>query len=362
MSLYGDIYHKRKVLLTGHTGFKGSWLSLWLSELGAEVTGIALSPEASPNHWDLLQLDISDNRVDIRNYSDVSGVFTAAQPEIVFHLAAQPLVRRSYSEPLETWSTNVMGTAHVLEACRKTQSVRSVVVVTTDKVYANREWLWGYRETDGLGGHDPYSGSKVAVEHLVDSYRKAFFEAEDGILLATARAGNVIGGGDWSHDRLIPDCVRAIRAGKPLEVRFPDATRPWQHVLECLNGYLLLGQKLLEGNRTFAEAWNFGPDASENRAVSEILTKLKNHWPQLNWQAIQGSLLHEAKLLYLDNTKSKAKLGWNPVWTLDQCLSATADWYGHHQKTGRVESRRQLIEFIESARLAGHDWTGDEPI
>jgi CDP-glucose 4,6-dehydratase len=251
-----------------------------------------------------------------------------------------------------------MGTAHVLEACRKTQSVRSVVVVTTDKVYANREWLWGYRETDGLGGHDPYSGSKVAVEHLVESYRKAFFETNDGILLATARAGNVIGGGDWSQDRLIPDCVRAIHAGKPLEVRFPDATRPWQHILECLNGYLLLGQKLLEGNRPFAEAWNFGPDAGENRAVSEILAKLKNHWPQLNWQTTQGSPLHEAKLLYLDNTKSKAKLGWSPVWTLDQCLRATADWYRHHQKTGQVDSRKQLTEFIESARLAGHDWTG----
>lgn len=348
-----DFWKDRSVLVTGHTGFKGSWLALWLSELGTKVTGFALPPKSSPNHWDLLRLDASDNRGDIRDFASVLSAFARAQPEIVFHLAAQPLVRRSYHEPLETWSTNVMGTAHVLESCRQTASVRAIVVVTTDKVYANQEWPWGYRENDRLGGHDPYSASKAACELLVDSYRKSFFQSENAPLLASARAGNVIGGGDWSEDRLIPDLVRAVGQSKPLEIRCPQATRPWQHVLECLNGYLLLGEELFEGKRDCAEPWNFGPDPRDNLTVAEILTRLKSYWPDLDWRQTQEPQPHEAGLLYLDNAKSKVKLGWRPVWNLEQSLIATAHWYRHHHSTGQSISRRQLGDYLQAASEAG---------
>lgn len=274
MKQFSDIFRNKRVLLTGHTGFKGSWLAIWLTGLGAQVIGVSLSPETEPNHWDLLGLDLDDRRVDIRDADAILNIFTETKPELVFHLAAQPLVRRSYRDPLETWSTNVMGTANVLDACRLTESVRAIVVVTTDKCYENQEWPWGYRENDRLGGHDPYSASKAGAELVAASYRHAFFSNEDGPLLATARAGNVIGGGDWSEDRLIPDLVRATVNNQSLEIRSPNATRPWQHVLESLSGYLLLGQKLLEGQKDFAAPWNFGPEPEGNRSVAEVLEKL----------------------------------------------------------------------------------------
>lgn len=356
MIQFGDIYRGSRVLITGHTGFKGSWLAFWLNELGAQVSGISLDPEAQPNHWDQLKLSIDDHRLDIRNADKLKRVVESFRPDIVFHLAAQPLVRRSYRDPIDNWSTNVMGTAHVLDACRHVESVRAVVAITTDKVYANREWARGYRETDRLGGHDPYSASKAACELLIDSYRKAFFNNENAPLLASARAGNVIGGGDWSEDRLIPDLVRSVSQRKPLVIRSPHATRPWQHVLECLAGYLLLGQRLLEERREFAEAWNFGPTSEDNRTVAEVLTLLQEYWPELKWERTETPQPHEATLLYLDHAKAKGILDWQPIWSLDQAMQATADWYRQFNEKGDVLTSEQLANYIESALLADVSW------
>ncbi len=356
MKQFGEFYRGRRVLLTGHTGFKGSWLATWLCELGAQVTGLSLAPESVPAHWDLLNNPSVDLRGDIRDQAVVRSAFEQAQPEIVFHLAAQALVRRSYRDPLESWSTNVMGTANVLEACRQTPSVRAVVVITTDKVYANNEWPWGYRENDRLGGHDPYSASKAASELVVDSYRQAFWGGDDAPLIASARAGNVIGGGDWSEDRLIPDLVKAVRTGQSLEVRSPGSTRPWQHVLECLSGYLLLGQRLLASDQSVASAWNFGPAAQDNRTVAQVLAGLQQHWPELSWHTATTQQLHEANLLYLDCAQARARLGWQPVWTLEQSLKMTADWYRHQSTTGQASTREQLARYISGAAQAGCVW------
>lgn len=354
--MFNGIYRGRRVLLSGHTGFKGSWLALWLQELGAAVTGVALAPATDPNHWNLLQLDTDDRRLDIRDAAALASVMTEFQPEIVFHLAAQPLVRRSYREPLETWSTNVMGTANLLEACRQTSSVQAIVVVTTDKCYENKEWPWGYRECDRLGGHDPYSASKAGAELVAASYRDAFFNTRGSPAMATARAGNVIGGGDWSEDRLIPDLVRAVSAKRSLEIRSPDATRPWQHVLESLSGYLMLGQKLLEGQRDFAQAWNFGPEPEGNRKVAEVLGHLASSWPEVKWHTTDQPQPHEANLLYLDSAKAHSLLQWRPVWRLDQALAATADWYRAWLQHGQVESGKQIAAYVEAAAQAKAAW------
>lgn len=356
MTEFGGVFAGKRVVLTGHTGFKGSWLALWLHELGATVTGIALPPETEPNHWDLLDLPMADCRLDIRDFAGTLAAFREARPEIVFHLAAQPLVRRSYRDPLETWSTNVMGTANVLEACRQVEGVRAIVCVTTDKCYENREWHWGYRENDRLGGHDPYSASKAGAELVAASFRKSFFTAAQGAhgtLLATARAGNVVGGGDWSEDRLIPDLVRAVAAGRSLEIRSPAATRPWQHVLESLSGYLLLGQRLLAGDAGVAEAWNFGPDAEGNRSVREVLDVLAGHWPDLRWHVSGAPQPHEAGLLYLDCAKARRELGWRPAWSLATTLEQTAQWYRGwlEGRTSPAElTRRQLAEYRAARR------------
>ena len=356
MTLFKDTYRGRRVLITGHTGFKGSWLALWLQELGATITGIALPPNTSPNHWDLIAVDVADRRLDIRDSDNVRKAVFDSRPEIVFHLAAQPLVRRSYRDPLETWSTNVMGTANLLEACRHTSSVRAIVVVTTDKVYENKEWNRGYRESDRLGGHDPYSASKAATELVVTSFRKAFFHEADAPLLASARSGNVIGGGDWSEDRLIADAVRAITNHTSIEIRSPQATRPWQHVLECLSGYLLLGQMLLNGRGECADAWNFGPDIEGNRTVTDVLNMFKTHWPKLTWHTAAGPRSHEATLLYLDSAKAQTSLGWRPVWKLQEAIATTAGWYQAYLEQGQIESRTQLAHYIDAARIAGLTW------
>lgn len=348
VTLFGDVYRNRRVLVTGHTGFKGSWLSLWLESLGASVTGIALAPESQPNHWNLLELGIDSRIQDIRDASAIRDAIQTVAPEIVFHLAAQPLVRRSYRDPLSTWQTNVQGTANVLEACRGLPSLKAVVVITSDKCYENQEWLWGYRENDRLGGHDPYSASKAAAELVAASYRTAFFEASSGPLLATARAGNVIGGGDWSEDRLIPDLVRAVATDRPLEIRSPTATRPWQHVLESLSGYLLLGQRLLHGQREFATAWNFGPGAEGNRTVADVLKQLANHWPALRWHIASTPQVHEAMLLQLDSTQARQHLGWQPQWDLATTLRLTAEWYREYLEHGHAISRRQLATYCEA--------------
>lgn len=356
MKLFGDIFRGRRILLTGHTGFKGSWLALWLQELGATVSGIALPPESKPNHWSLLGIDAEDIRLDIRNAESLAHAVMETAPEIVFHLAAQPLVRRSYQKPLETWAANVMGTANLLEACRRTDCVRAIVLITTDKCYQNNEWLWGYRENDRLGGHDPYSASKAGAELVAASYRDAFFDTPGSPLLATARAGNVIGGGDWSEDRLIPDLVRAASAQRSLEIRSPNATRPWQHVLESLSGYLMLGQKLLEGKKDFAQAWNFGPGPEGNRTVSEVLDLLQDHWPGMRWHVTDKSQPHEATLLYLDSAKARSLLEWKPIWQLNQALAATAEWYRTWLDQGQVESRRQIAAYVEAAAQANAAW------
>ena len=358
MKQFGDVYRGKRVIVTGHTGFKGSWLSLWLKQLGSEVVGISLAPETDPNHWDLLEIEpsIQHHELDIRQTTDIASLFKATQPEVVFHLAAQPLVRRSYRDPLKTWSTNVMGTANMLEACRQTRSVRAILAVTTDKCYENQEWAWGYRETDRLGGHDPYSASKAGSELVAASYRSAFFHTDGSPLLATARAGNVIGGGDWSDDRLIPDLVRAIAARQPLEIRSPNATRPWQHVLESLSGYLLLGQKLIEGGKNFDGAWNFGPERMGNRSVANVLNSLQTHWPELQWSHTSAPQPHEANLLYLDSTKAYGQLGWQSVWNLDTALQKTADWYRTFLNSKTVISTQQLAQYVEAASKAQVKW------
>ncbi len=356
MMLFSDCYRDRRVLITGHTGFKGSWLALWLNTLGAKVIGVSLAPETSPNHWSLLGLPVNDERHDIRDAAAIGGAIAAAQPEIVFHLAAQSLVRRSYRDPLDTWSTNVMGTAHVLEACRRTPSVRAVVVVTTDKCYENREWQWGYREIDRLGGSDPYGASKAGAELVAASYRSAFFGAPGVPLLATARAGNVIGGGDWSEDRLIPDLVRALQASQSLEVRSPAGTRPWQHVLESLSGYLLLGHRLLGGDRSFSEPWNFGPAQEGHLPVGELLARLAQGWPGIRWHVSDRPQPREALLLYLDSSKARSKLNWRPVWSFEDTLTATIEWYRAWLERGEVISRRQLEAYVAAAAQRGIQW------
>jgi len=324
-----DFWAARRVLVTGHTGFKGSWLSLWLHSLGAEVHGLALDPPTDPSLFDVAavgELLASDERVDIRDADAVRGAIRSAAPEVVIHMAAQPLVRASYEIPLETYATNVMGTAHVLDALRGLDSVRAVVSVTTDKVYENFERPGGYREDAALGGYDPYSSSKAAAELVTAAYRRSFLEGQ-GVAVATARAGNVIGGGDWAVDRLVPDTLAAFAEGRPVEIRSPFAVRPWQHVLEPLSGYLLLAERLHNGNGEFSEGWNFGPDADDAMPVRDIVEKLAALWGDgASWASTDGDNPHEAALLGLDASKAASRLGWRPRWDLNQALAATVEW------------------------------------
>ena len=347
--MFADVFRNRRVLLTGHTGFKGSWLMLWLQQLGAEVSGLALDPETSPSHWDQLKLDMPDHRVDIRDAAAVARVVKEARPEIVFHLAAQALVRRSYRIPQETWDTNVNGTVNVLESCRTAPDIKAIVVVTTDKCYENKESATGYTEEDTLGGHDPYSASKAAAELVVASYRDALFKGSP--LIASARAGNVIGGGDWSEDRLIPDLMRAQQRGEALTVRAPDAMRPWQHVLEPLAGYLQLGQGLLTGKKEFEGAWNFGPEDGAALKVSEVLRRMN-----ADWKAVPDNTLHETTLLQLDSTKARTKLKWHPVWNMDEQLAMTSGWYKAFHEKKLVISPEQLDDYTQAAKKTKAAW------
>lgn len=336
----------RKVLLTGHTGFKGSWLGIWLVSLGADVRGVSLAANTNPSLYQELELhqDLDHIECDIRDQNSLHKYVSEFRPEVVFHLAAQPLVRRSYSNPVETYSTNVMGTLNLLEAIKATSSVRAVVNVTTDKCYENREWVWGYRETDALGGHDIYSSSKACSEILTNSYRLSFL-AKSETLLATARAGNVVGGGDWAEDRLVPDIVRALGKGKDINLRNPNSTRPWQHVLEPLFGYLILAEKLFDGRSELASSWNFGPNDDSVQTVRGVSEKMCNLWggnSKIRIPAVSGP--HEAGVLKLDISKVREKLGWEPRWNLDKTLESIVHW--HQKFSNGIEARRLCLDQI----------------
>ena len=338
----------RRVLLTGHTGFKGSWLLLWLQELGAQVWTFALEPESSPNLFrELVTARPAGhgwhNQIgDLADLEALKVLVLRAQPEVVFHLAAQPLVRRSYRDPLGTWSTNVMGSLHLLEALKPLQHACAVVMVTTDKVYENREWDYGYRECDRLGGHDPYSASKAGAEIAIASWRSSFCghgtHQTPYLRIATARAGNVIGGGDWATDRIVPDAIRALSLGEPIAVRNPEATRPWQHVIEPLAGYLRLAESLTEDPQPPCEAFNFGPSLASNRPVGDLVATILEHWPGEWLDQRDPTAPHEASLLHLQIDKARQRLGWRPRWDYATTLARTVGWYrSHHHGTTALE-------------------------
>jgi CDP-glucose 4,6-dehydratase len=344
----------KRVLVTGDTGFKGGWLSLWLQHLGAEVHGLALPPQSSPNLFtaaDVARAQASSTTADIRDYRQVAAVMGRVRPEVVFHLAAQALVRCSYHQPAETYSTNVMGVVHLLEAVRAVDSVKAVVNVTSDKCYENREWERGYREDDALGGRDPYSSSKACAEIVTAAYRRSFL-ADAGVGVATARAGNVIGGGDWAADRLLPDLLRGIDAGQPVTIRFPDATRPWQHVLEPISGYLRLAECLYGNGSDYAEAWNFGPSDDDARSVRWVIEQTAKRYPGLQWNNPVSSQPHEAQALKLDSTKARARLGWKPRWSLPRALEKTLDWHDAW-RSGRAMRALSLAQIEEYSRQDG---------
>ncbi|MGP0014059.1 CDP-glucose 4,6-dehydratase [Pseudomonas sp.] len=323
----------KRVLLTGHTGFKGCWLALWLESLGAQVSGFALDPGTDPSLFELARVGegLNDQRGDLRDLGALLELIADTEPEIVLHLAAQPLVREAYRDPLGTYSSNVMGTLNLLEAIRQVGGVRACVLVTTDKVYANQEWAWPYRENEALGGHDPYSSSKACCELLAQSYVASFFPAEryeaHGLAVATARAGNVLGGGDFSPERLIPDVLRAWSADEPVTLRYPQAVRPWQHALEPLAGYLQLAAALYERGPEAAGAWNFGPGEDDMCSVGDVVARLAGRWPQAPGLRVEPSELHEAGLLRLDSSRARQLLGWQARWSLQQCLEHTLDWH-----------------------------------
>jgi CDP-glucose 4,6-dehydratase len=336
--MFGDFYNGKRVLITGHTGFKGSWLSIWLRELGAAVTGIAKAPYSEKDNYVLsgLKDKITDIRGDIRDRQFLKDVFATYQPEIVFHLAAQPLVRLSYDIPVETYETNVMGTINVMEAIRATDSVKVGVMITTDKCYENKEQIWGYRENEPMGGYDPYSSSKGAAEIAIASWRRSFFNPEEyqkhGKSIASVRAGNVVGGGDWALDRIMPDCIRALEKDGKIGIRSPKSVRPWQHVLEPLSGYLLLAMKMWNEPTAYCEGWNFGPRTESIATVWDIATKIVENYGSGELQDLSDpDALHEAELLMLDISKAKFRLGWEPRLNIDQTVALTVDWYKRYK-------------------------------
>ena len=345
-----DFWAGRRVFVTGHTGFKGSWLVLMLSELGANVHGFALAPPTEPSMFALLGLErlCHHTQGDIRDLPALEAAMRDADPEIVIHMAAQPLVRASYDIPIETYAVNVMGTVHVLDACRRMPQLKAVVAITTDKCYDNVGWVWGYRENDRLGGADPYSNSKAACELVVDGYRRSFFSTPGSAALGSARAGNVIGGGDFAEDRLVPDAMRAFMAGAALSIRNPLAVRPWQHVIEPLTGYLLLAERLHQGAEV-AEGWNFGPRAEESASVGHVADVLATAWGQeACWEQDARDHPHEASTLKLDSTKARLELGWAPRLSLEQALTLTTEWYQAYHRGDDLAalSMRQIGHFL----------------
>jgi len=348
-----QFWRNKRVFLTGHTGFKGSWLSLWLQKSGAVVAGYALPPPSAESLFELASVGngMESTLADVRNLAELRRSIVRFEPEIVFHLAAQPLVRLSYEEPVTTLEVNVMGTIHLLEAVRATKACRAVVVITSDKCYENKEWEWGYRESEPMGGFDPYSSSKGCAELVTSAYRRSYFESLAGrhVGLASARAGNVIGGGDFARDRLIPDLMAAIQKRMPLKIRYPDAIRPWQHVLEPLSGYLALAEKLWAHPREFSEGWNFGPSLDDTRPVRWIVEKLSELWGGgFSWEIDGQPVPHEARFLTLDSSKARLKLGWRPRWNLGQALDAVVAW-------NRAYERRESLRDVVAQQIAAYE-------
>jgi len=352
-SVNSEFWKNKSVFLTGHTGFKGGWLALWLSSMGAKVTGYALAPNTTPNLFDMLAIDslIEQSHIaDIRDLATLQKAMSEAKPDIVIHMAAQPLVRYSYANPVETYATNVMGTVHILESTRTIESVRATVVVTTDKCYENRERGAGYREDEAMGGFDPYSSSKGCAELVSSAYRQSYF-SKSANHLASARAGNVIGGGDWSEDRLIPDAIKAFESGNTLMIRNPLATRPWQHVLEPLSGYLILAQSLFQDGEKFSSAWNFGPKDADNRSVQEVISSLCQQWgPDAKWQQDSSSQPHEAGLLKLDCSKASKQLRWEPKWNLETAIEKIIQWHKAYlaKENMQVITLNQIDQYINT--------------
>lgn len=364
-NLFENVYKNKKVLVTGHTGFKGTWLSLWLKMMGADVIGYSLEPPFNPNMFEAIDLasGIKSIHGDIRDSESLEKVFEEHQPEIVFHLAAQSLVHRSYSEPKYTYETNVIGTLNVLEAVKKTPSVRVVVNVTSDKCYENKEWVFGYRENDPMGGYDPYSSSKGCAEILAASYRNSFFNPKDydkhNVALASARAGNVIGGGDWSENRLVPDIIRALATDKPIVIRSPNSVRPWQSVLEPLSGYLLLASCMYDDGTKYSESWNFGPEYSEILPVEDIVKTMIDKWGNGKYIVENDSNLHEARLLKLDISKAISDLDWKPVYNIDETISELVEWYKEfYSNKFNLEnfSEQQIQNYVDKAKDKNLDW------
>ena len=361
-NLFDSIYKGKKVLITGNTGFKGSWLTYWLVKMGANVKGISLKEKTTPNHFSLLNLDIETDFMDINNFNELEKSINNFKPEIIFHLAAQPLVRKSYFNPLETLNTNIIGTANIFEISKKLKSLRAIVNVTTDKCYLNKEINTGYIETDALGGYDPYSASKACSEIITSSYRNSFFNQKDynkshSVLIASARAGNVIGGGDWSEDRLIPDLIKASSNNKKTIIRSPKSIRPWQHVLEPLTGYLLIGNKLLLKDKIFADSWNLGPSKNEFNSVAEVVNIAKKHWGKINFEFQENKDLHEAKLLKLNSNKAYNLLNWKSIWKLEEAVEKTVLWCKEFEEKNIISTEIQLEEYIHVAKKEKLTWT-----
>lgn len=364
MTQLQQTFSNTRVLITGHTGFKGSWLSLWLSQLGAIVTGISLGIPTEPSHFTSAGMNsmLDDKRLDIRDAAGLKNVIKQLQPDFIFHLAAQPLVRLSYADPVETWQTNTMGTVNMLEAMKGIEKKCVAVFITSDKCYDNVEWIWGYRETDALGGPDPYSASKGAAELAIRSYARSFYPKDGLVRIAVGRAGNVIGGGDWASDRIVPDCVRAWSRGDNVELRNPSATRPWQHVLEPLSGYLNLAMALHCDHNLHGEPFNFGPQASQNHSVGELVTAMTQYWDKVRWKDMSSQYdgPYESSLLKLNCDKALHTLGWQAVWGFDETVRETALWYSEYyknpEKSIRDFSVNQISTYINDARKRGLSW------